>query len=152
MGCHHPQGLLISSPRGCSISVTTWTQLLINLPPPAAILLVTGPFGVLISVFSSLPILEISLRSLSSKSFWLWGGEPSGSPTSLASICLISCNKFLCKILGFCLRVSLWSNLEHRHIWVRDLNYLIQGGIPPILNLGFASKALLSWYNHIAYP
>ena len=55
IGCHHPQGLLISSPRGCSISATTWTQLLIAFPLPAAILLVTGPFGALISVFSSLP-------------------------------------------------------------------------------------------------
>ena len=104
MGCHHPQGLLISSPRGCSISMTTWTQLLSNFPLPAAILLVTGPFGALISVFSSLTISGISLRLLSSKSFWCWGGEPSGSSTSLALICLIGCNRFLCKILGLASR------------------------------------------------
>ena len=55
--CHHIQGLLISSPRGCNTSVATWTQLLSNFPPPATILLVTGPLGALISDFSSLSLL-----------------------------------------------------------------------------------------------
>ena len=101
MGCHHPWGLLISSPRGCSTSVTTWTHLLNNFPLPATILLVTGPFGALIPDFSSLSNLKISLRSLLSRSSWLQGGEPSGSSSSQVSICLIGCKRFWCRILGF---------------------------------------------------
>ena len=101
MGCHCPQGLLINSPKGCSISMTTWTQLLSKFPPPATMLLVTGPFRALISDFSSLSNLEISLRLLLSRSSWLWGGETFSSSTLLVLICLIGCKRFLCRILGF---------------------------------------------------
>ena len=54
------QGLLISSPRGWTTPLATWTQLLSNFILPAMLLLVTGPLGALISDFPSLSFLEIS--------------------------------------------------------------------------------------------
>ena len=100
---HHIQGLLISSSRGCSTSVATGTQLLNNFPLPATILLVTGPFGALISDLSSLSWLEISLRLLSSRFSSLWSGDSFGSSSWLVLICQIGYKRYLCKILGFAL-------------------------------------------------